>query len=113
MTNPEKVLAFLTLLSDWDPSLLLVMAAAVVVTFIGYRFALRRGPLFAARHRLPSKQKLDKRLLIGAAMFGIGWGLAGYCPGPAVAGLLSGSLEPIIFLTALLAGSEVARRLAK
>lgn len=110
MTNPEKVLAFLTLTSAWDASLLLVMGAAVAVTVLGYRIVLRRKPIFATRHSLPTRQTIDKRLLGGAALFGIGWGLAGYCPGPALAGLLSGSSEPLVFLAALLAGSELARR---
>lgn len=109
MANPEKVLAFLNVAGDWDASLLLVMLAAVGVTFVGYPWATNRAPLFEAEHRLPTASNIDVRLIAGAAIFGIGWGLAGYCPGPAIAGLASGSLEPVIFVGAMIAGSQVAR----
>lgn len=109
MTNPEKVLAFLNVPGDWDASLLFVMAAAVIVTFIGYPWATNHAPLFETKHHLPTARRIDARLVTGAAIFGIGWGLAGYCPGPAITGLASGSLEPLIFVGAMIAGSQVAR----
>ncbi|NND59653.1 MAG: YeeE/YedE family protein [Gammaproteobacteria bacterium] len=109
MANPEKVLAFLTVVGDWDPSLLFVMGGATVVAFIGYRWIMGNTPLFAERQFLPGNSQIDARLIGGAAIFGIGWGLAGYCPGPALTGLGSGSMEPFIFVAAMIAGSLVAR----
>ena len=109
MANPEKVLAFLNLLANWDPSLLLVMGAAVGVTFVGYRWAANKAPLFESKHYLPTASDIDVRLLTGAAIFGVGWGLAGYCPGPAITGLASGSTEPLIFVGAMVVGSQLAR----
>ena len=109
MANPEKVLAFLNVLGEWDPSLLFVMGAAVTVTFVGYRRVTHRAPLFAEKHYLPSARDIDGRLLVGAAIFGIGWGLAGYCPGPAITALGSGSLEAPIFVIAMIAGSQLGR----
>ena len=109
MTNPEKVLSFLTLLPGWDPSLLLVMGGAVAVTWLGYRLVLSRPPLFDVEHNLPTKRVIDSKLLAGALVFGLGWGLAGYCPGPAIAGLASGSSEPVIFIASMIAGSQLAR----
>ncbi len=113
MTNPEKVLSFLTLLPGWDPSLLLVMGAAVAVTFLGYRLVLGSPPLFDDDHSLPTNRVIDRKLLAGAAVFGAGWGLAGYCPGPALAGLASGSTEPFIFIAFMIAGSQLARWLLR
>ncbi|MBT8135555.1 MAG: YeeE/YedE family protein [Gammaproteobacteria bacterium] len=109
MANPEKVLAFLDVLGNWDPSLLFTMGGAVGVTFLGYRLVLHRGPVFEQQPHLPTKTDIDRQLLAGAAVFGIGWGLAGYCPGPAVTGLGSGVLEPVLFVAAMLVGSQVER----
>lgn len=109
MVNPEKVLGFLTLTSAWDPSLLFVMGAASLVAFIGFRWATGRPPVYDVKHYLPTNRQIDWPLIIGACIFGIGWGLAGYCPGPAITALSSGMLEPVIFLIAMLAGSQVAR----
>jgi len=111
MVNPEKVLAFLDVFGDWDPSLLFVMGGAVVVTFIGYRLVMPKQPLFESEHALPGNKSIDKRLLVGAAIFGAGWGAAGYCPGPAITALASGLLEPVIFVIALVAGSHIAHML--
>lgn len=106
MINPEKVIAFLDVAGDWDPSLAFVLLAAVVVSLLGYRLANRRNkPVFADRFRLPGNTRVDARLVGGAAIFGVGWGLAGYCPGPAVTALVLGTWEPVIFVVALLAGS--------
>jgi uncharacterized membrane protein YedE/YeeE len=85
------------------------MVAAVAITFVGYRLVLHSPPLFDDMHSLPTNRIIDRKLLAGAAIFGAGWGLAGYCPGPALAGLASGSTEPLIFITFMIAGSQVAR----
>lgn len=105
MINPEKVLAFLDILGNWDPSLLFVLGAAVGVNLIGYHLTMRRShPVFDTRFHLPAKHNIDARLMMGAALFGVGWGLAGYCPGPVIAALPMGLMEPFIFLAAVLAG---------
>ena len=113
MVNPEKVLAFLNIVGDWDPSLAFVMIGAIAVTFIGYRWSASRPPLFADSHSLPTSTTLDRQLIAGAVIFGLGWGVAGYCPGPAIAGLSSGSMEPPVFLAAMIVGSLVARAIQK
>ncbi len=112
MVEPAKVLAFLDVAGRWDPSLLLVMLSAVVVSFIAYRLISRRPrPLLADKFFLPTKSQLDRPLVIGAVIFGVGWGLAGYCPGPAVAALGLGTWEAPVFVAALAAGSLAYRRL--
>lgn len=106
MINPNKVIAFLNVAGDWDPSLLLVLAAAVAVNFVGFRMTIRRTqPVFDDVFHLPTRSDLDGRLIAGAAIFGVGWGLGGYCPGPALAALSSASWEPLVFIGALLLGS--------
>ncbi|HEX2134900.1 MAG TPA: DUF6691 family protein [Microvirga sp.] len=114
MVNPAKVLAFLDIAGRWDPSLALVMAGALAVAFVGFRLVLRRrAPLFAGRFELPSAREIDARLLGGAALFGIGWGLVGFCPGPAIASLAFAWKEPLIFLAAMLAGAWLYRASAR
>lgn len=115
MTDPRVVLGFLDVsrMADgqWNPRLAFVMGGALAVTFVGYRLAWRRGrPWLAEKFSLPTKTKIDPRLVGGAALFGAGWGLAGYCPGPALASLptLDGGL--VLFLMAMLAGLAAARR---
>jgi uncharacterized membrane protein YedE/YeeE len=114
MANPAKVQNFLDLAGNFDPSLIFVMAGAVAVTFLGYRLVLRRPkPLLAERFYLPVASIIDGRLLLGAAVFGIGWGLSGFCPGPAIVALpllAKGTLE---FVPAMLAGIAVARLLTQ
>lgn len=105
MSNPAKVLGFLDVTGEWDPSLALVMVGAVAVFAIAYRLALRRhAPLFDERFMAPEATMLDKPLIIGAALFGVGWGAAGFCPGPAL--VSSGFGEPRVwaFVAAMLAG---------
>jgi uncharacterized membrane protein YedE/YeeE len=109
MTNPQKVLAFLDVFGLWDPSLLLTMAGAIFVTTVGYRVVLHRGPIVAGKLHLPARSDIDVRLLVGSAIFGVGWGLAGYCPGPVVTGIASGLREPLIFLAAMIVGSQLER----
>ncbi len=112
LSNPDNVLQFLTLSSDWSPALLFVMGAGILVSFVGYKWVLQRGPVFENELHLPGNKQLDRRLLTGAAIFGAGWGLAGFCPGPAIVGLSTGMLEPFIFVAALIVGSQVQRRVA-
>ena len=105
MSDPAKVLGFLDLAGAWDPSLALVMGGAIALGLPGFAWARRRSrSLLGAPMRLPTRQAVDAPLLIGSALFGIGWGLAGYCPGPALAGLGIGSIEALWFIPAMLAG---------
>jgi len=111
MTDPSVVLGFLDVAGAWNPTLVFVMGGALAVTFIGYRLVLRRArPLLAARFALPTTSALDARLLGGAALFGAGWGLAGYCPGPAIAALPAAHAGTAVFVLAMLAGLALARR---
>ena len=104
MVNPAKVLNFFDVFGAWDASLIFVMAGALTVTFVGYRFAGTRGtPIFAPAYSLVERKAVDTRLLLGAALFGLGWGLSGLCPGPAIAGLTTLSLQPLAFLIAMVA----------
>ena len=110
MTDPAVVQGFLDLAGAWDPTLVFVMAGGVAVTFFGYRFVLKRPrPLWAAKFSLPTATALDAPLLSGAAIFGVGWGLSGYCPGPAVVSLASGRRDVILFVIAMLAGMIAVR----
>ncbi|MFB9067578.1 DUF6691 family protein [Pseudofulvimonas gallinarii] len=110
MTDARRVLGFLDLFGDFDPTLAFVLGGAVVTTVVLFRLVLRRGrPVLASRFRLSSLRHVDGRLLGGAAIFGIGWGLAGYCPGPALAGLGVGSAEALWFVPAMLAGMFLHR----
>ena len=105
MTNPDKVLNFLDLAGRWDPSLGLVMGGALLVSVPGFALIRRHRPDACAA---PAYQHVDTRLLAGSALFGIGWGIGGYCPGPGLANLAQGG-EAIAFVVALLAGSQLAR----
>ena len=114
MTDPNKVLGFLDVSRAWDPRLLLVLASAVVVTFTGFRLVLRRSqPLFGERFHLPLRQAIDPPVVAGAAIFGVGWGIGGYCPGPAVALLAAPGREAWIFLPAMLLGLLLQQLLAR
>ncbi|KKB75869.1 permease [Devosia soli] len=105
MANPAKVLNFFDLFGTWDPSLVLVMGSALLVTFIGYRFVLKRpAPAFDRKFHLPAKQDVDLPLIAGSALFGIGWGIAGFCPGGAIPALGSGQPGPLIFVAAMIGG---------
>ena len=112
MTNPDKVLNFLDVAGSWDPSLALVMGAALAVAVPGFAWLRRRGcTLDGQTLPPPPAPSIDRRLLGGSALFGIGWGLAGYCPGPALANLAHGTLEAVVFVVAMLAGSQSVRLL--
>jgi uncharacterized protein len=111
MSNPAKVLNFLDVFGTWDPSLAFVMAGALIVTTIGYRLAWRQPkPVLADMFDLPVSQVIDNRLLIGAATFGIGWGLSGFCPGPAVTALALLAPGTLVFVPAMLIGMGLSRR---
>jgi uncharacterized protein len=121
MTQPAKVIGFLNFggivaparFGAWDPSLAFVMGGAVLVTLLAFAVTPRPGrkPWAAAAFELPTRQDLDWRLVTGAALFGIGWGLSGYCPGPALASVLVGGLDVLVFVAALLVGLLAAKRL--
>jgi len=111
MADPHKVLGFLDVAGAWDPSLLLVMVGAVLTYAVGSRLVLRRArPWLDECFHLPMNRRIDARLLAGAAVFGIGWGLAGYCPGPALAGVGLGNGDLVWLLPALLLGWWMAGR---
>lgn len=110
MVNPARVQAFLDVAGEWDPTLMLVMGAALVPSVIAYLIRRRmRRPLLGETFSIPEGRSLDRPLLIGAAMFGIGWGLVGFCPGPAIAGLVLGAWQPWLFVAAMLAGMLLHR----
>ncbi len=110
MINPAKVLNFFDVAGTWDPSLILVMGGALLVTFIGYRLVFRRShPIFGSRFHLPGRDDIDRRLIGGSALFGIGWGIAGFCPGASLPALGSGRSEVFIFVASLTAGILIAR----
>ena len=110
LANPAKVQNFLDLAGTFDPSLIFAMAGAVVVTLVGYRFVLRRPkPVLAERFHLPAVKDIDARLLAGAGLFGVGWGLSGFCPGPAITSLALLARGTLVFVPAMLAGIALAR----
>ena len=108
MINPQKVLNFLDVSGNWDPSLLFVLGAGLAVTLLSFRVILRMDkPLLSSEFSFPANTQIDIKLIIGAILFGIGWGLVGYCPGPAIASLVYGQMESLIFLTALFLGFNI------
>jgi len=105
MMNPAKVIGFLDIAGDWDPTLMFVMGGALLITVPAFRLILKRQrPILADGFALPTKSALDARLLGGSALFGVGWGLSGFCPGPAVAALVTGLTPVFAFVAAMLAG---------
>jgi len=112
MSDPAKVQNFLDFFGTWDPSLAFVMGGAIAVTLVGYRAVFRRGkPLLADGFSLPRKGDIDSPLVIGAALFGIGWGLSGFCPGPAIVSLPLLATGTLVFVPAMLLGMLLARTL--
>ncbi|WP_141733914.1 DUF6691 family protein [Oligoflexus tunisiensis] len=110
MTQPQKVVGFLDLFGNWDPSLMFVMVGAIGVHFITYRLIRKRSsPLFSRQWLVPEKKDITPALVIGAVLFGIGWGLAGFCPGPAVVSVASLGVKPLVFVGAMLAGMVLFR----
>lgn len=112
MVNPMKVLNFLDIFGPWDATLIFVMGAGLAVTLIGYQIIFKRNaPIFATSFRLPTSQDIDAKLLGGAALFGLGWGISGFCPGPAIASLVFGRMESITFVIAMAAGMIVTKQI--
>ncbi len=116
MTNPAKIIGFLDILGNWDPSLVLVMLGAIVVTASSFHLTKnRQQSLFGQQIKLPKSSNVDHKLIIGSLMFGVGWGLAGYCPGPSLASVLHGGYQPLVFVISMLIGMgifEVFNRLS-
>jgi uncharacterized membrane protein YedE/YeeE len=113
MVRPSKVLGFLDFGGAWDATLLFVMASALAVHVVAWQVVKRsKAPRFGTRYPGPPSQTIDAKLLGGAALFGIGWGIAGYCPGPAVVSIVSGATGSFVFVTAMVVGIVLARRLA-
>ena len=105
MTDPSKVIGFLDLAGRWDPSLAFVMGGAILVGVVAFQFARgREKSLLGDAMRLPTARQVDRRLVLGSLAFGTGWGLAGYCPGPALVAVAQGGTKPLIFVAAMLAG---------
>lgn len=112
MSNPAKVIGFLNVAGPWDPTLLLVMGGALAVTIPAFRLLKKRSrPLFAERFELPTRKDLDTRLVSGSALFGLGWGIAGFCPGPAITALATARLDVVLFVAAMIAGAVVHKLL--
>jgi len=114
MIDPARVTGFLDVTGAWDPSLAFVMAGAVAVTMAGYRAVFaRRRPLFDSQFALPTRRDVDARLVVGAVLFGAGWGLAGFCPGPAITVLPLGAWQPFVFVAAMAIGMVAARLIGR
>ncbi len=108
MSNPGKVLGFLDLAGNWDPSLAFVMGGAILVGLVAFQVARKRSKTFlGGALKLPSRTDIDKRLVLGSLAFGVGWGLAGFCPGPALVSLGSGQIKGVIFVIAMVAGMGI------
>lgn len=110
MVNPARVLAFLDIFGDWDPALAFVMGGAIIPAAIAFAASQRlRQPLLERKFFIPENRIIDRQLIAGAAIFGAGWGLVGYCPGPAIAGVAFGDWQPITFIAAMVAGMWLHR----
>lgn len=108
MANPEKIIDFLDITGQWDPSLMFVMAGALIVSFFAFRYVKNRNQTCLKQAiQLPTSTQIDRRLVVGSILFGAGWGIAGYCPGPALTSLLTWQLEPFIFVLTMLAGMGI------
>ena len=110
MVNPAKILNFLDLSGQFDATLIFVMGAGLIVTTIGYQLIFRRGkPFFDNQFHLPTATGIDAKLIGGAVLFGLGWGLSGFCPGPAIASLVFGYKQSFIFVAAMIVGTQLVR----
>ena len=108
MTNPAKVIGFLDITGTWDPSLAFVMGGAILVAIVAFRFANKRTVNFlGGAMRMPTSDMIDKRLVIGSLLFGAGWGMAGFCPGPAITSIGTGNPKAVIFVIAMIAGMAI------
>lgn len=114
MMDPAKVLNFFDVAGTWDPSLAFVMGGALAVTAVGYRLVWRRAkPLFGSTFQIPSNTRIDGKLIGGSALFGVGWGIAGFCPGAALPALGTGRWEVVLFVVAVIVGFMLRRALAR
>ncbi|WP_396589345.1 DUF6691 family protein [Bermanella sp. R86510] len=114
MNNPERVQSFLDVAGAWDPSLMFVMIGALAVAIPGFQWAIRIGkPALSARFHTPNSSKIDKKLIGGAVLFGLGWALVGYCPGPAIAALSYGYTDVVIFVFAMMTGAKIHQLISK
>lgn len=114
MTQPQKVISFLDILGNWDPSLMFVMLAAIPVHFLTFKLIVNKpSPLLDVKWHYPTNKEITKPLIFGSLLFGIGWGLGGYCPGPAMVSLGSGALNVILFLISMTFGMWLFGRLNK
>ncbi len=105
MTQPQKVIGFLDIFGNWDPSLMFVMAGAIIVHFVSFKLIRKRqSPLFSSEWHIPTKTEITPSLIIGSVLFGIGWGLAGLCPGPAVTSLASLETKSFVFVISMVLG---------
>jgi uncharacterized membrane protein YedE/YeeE len=105
MTDPQKIISFLDIFGKWNPSLLFVMLGAISVHLVAYRFIIKRStPLYSDKWHVPKSKKITRSVVTGSLLFGIGWGLAGYCPGPALASVATLSLSPLVFVVCMIAG---------
>lgn len=112
MTNPHKVISFLNVTGAWDPSLLFVMVGAIVPTFLFYRFVSgHKEPLFETKFDFPTKISLDRSLVVGSILFGIGWGISGVCPGPGVANIFAGHFDFLFFVISMLVGLVIGGKI--
>lgn len=110
MIDPARVTGFLDVTGTWDPTLLFVLGGAVTTTVIAFRWILRQNrPVFSARFVLPTRNDIDAPLVVGAMIFGVGWGISGYCPGPGLTALVLGSWNPVLFVLSLIGGMLVYR----
>ena len=108
MVNPAKVIGFLDLAGAWDPSLALVMVGGIAVAFVGFRFANRQtSAVLGGEMHLPTRRDVDKRLVLGSLLFGVGWGIAGLCPGPALVSLGAGHIDAVYFVLAMVLGMSL------
>jgi uncharacterized membrane protein YedE/YeeE len=105
MTRPEKVIGFLDVFGNWDPSLMFVMGSSILIHLISYRIILKRqSPLLTSTWNLPQNKNITSSLIAGSALFGMGWGLAGYCPGPSITSLATFQFQPLIFVLSMISG---------
>ena len=112
MLSPSKVVGFLDLFGNWDPSLAFVMGGGLIVTFVAFKLLLKRPhPLFGEKFHLPTRQDIDKRLITGSVLFGIGWAIGGLCPGPAISSLAYASPKIAVFCIAMVIGIIAAKKL--
>lgn len=112
MTQPQKVVGFLDLFGNWDPSLIFVMVGAILVHFVTYRIVRKReSPLLSTQWHVPTKKEITPALVTGSLMFGVGWGLGGFCPGPAVTSLASFEIKPLVFVISMLIGMLLFKKL--